>query len=56
MFFGQQLGTRFAKAHRTAFTATLHAVHKINPDPYQKQEWQEADDKRLENRCFLTAG
>ena len=42
MLFGQHLGFGFAKAHRTAFATTLHAVHEIDPHTDQQQEGQQA--------------
>ena len=44
--FCQHFGAGFAKAHRPALTAALHAVHEINPHTDQQYKRQKADQDR----------
>ena len=56
MFFCQQLGPRFAKAHRATAATALHAVHEINPDPDQQHKGQERQNKGLKAALLLAFG
>ena len=56
LLFRQHLGLGFAKAHRAAFAATLHAVHEIDPHTDQQKEGKQAQDKGLEAGLLLRLG
>ena len=56
LLFGEHLGFGFAKAHCAAFATALHAVHEIDPDADQQEEWQQADQEGLKTGGFLAFG
>ena len=53
MLFGQKLRLGLTKAHCSALTAALHAVHHVNPDTDQQDHWRNCEKEAGETRLFL---
>ena len=53
---GEQLGPRFAEAHRPAFAAALHPVHHEEPQAHKHQHRQQHGQDRAERRLLLLLG
>ena len=53
LFFGEQFGLGFTKAHCPTFAAALHPVHEENPDADQHEERQPKRDRGHKSGLFL---